>query len=57
MPFLLAGVIAAVFLAFWLQPPSTVEEASASKKTPRGTPDGASNKVDGKEKRAEGRRE
>ena len=41
MPFLLsAGVIAAVFLAFWLQPPSTVDEASAGKRTPGGTSDG-----------------
>ena len=41
VPFLLsAGVIAAVFLAFWLQPPSTVDEASASKKTRGRTPDG-----------------
>ena len=40
MPILLsAGVIAAAIVAFWLQPPSTVDEASASKKTRGGTPD------------------
>lgn len=40
IPFLLSvGVIAAAVVAFWLQPPSTVDEASASKKTLGGTPD------------------